>query len=154
VFRRGGHLWRGVQEQNPDKIIRFVKIDVNPKTIGTLKGNNLKYLKTLNIHDFDVIDLDAYGIPFAQCEILFTRRYAGIVHVTVIQSGMGQLPKGMLYVLGYPSKMTSKCPSLFNHDGIQKFLDYLSIRGVSEIEYFWYGRKFYGVFSLTSTTYK
>ena len=50
-------------------------IDVKQKNIIYMKGDNIKYLMSLNINKYDVIDLDAYGIPFKQLEVLFSKKY-------------------------------------------------------------------------------
>ncbi len=149
-FAGTGEIWGAVQREHPEKEITVIKIDTQPKTPGTLKGNNLKYLQTLDIHQFDIIDLDAYGTPFPQCEIIFQRGFSGIVHVTSIQCGPGggAQPDKMLALLGFPKPMLKKCPTLFSQKPVEKFLSYLAIRGVTEIEYFRFDRKFYGTFRL------
>ena len=82
---------------------------------------------------FDLIDLDAYGVPFEQLERIFREARGEIgVHVTFIQSVFGMLPAGFLARLGYPPPMVRKCPALFTRNGQRKMLNYLALNGVRE----------------------
>jgi hypothetical protein len=112
-----------------------------------LPGDNLKYLKSIKL-DYDIVDLDAYGIPFKQLEILFKRNYIGTIIVTAIQSGMGVLPKGMLHKLGYQQSMVDKIPTLFSRNGIEKLKNYLYLYGVKQITGYFINRKNYFYFTI------
>lgn len=107
----------------------------------------MKYLQTLDLSAFDVIDLDAYGIPFGQLEILFTRHYHGKVFVTFIQNVYGMLPLDFLQMLGYSHIMVLKCPTLFTRNGFQKFCDYLALHSIEILYFYEVAKKYYGVFS-------
>lgn len=77
----------------------------------------------------DIIDLDVYGIPFEQLEIIFDKKHKGIVFFTFILSGMGKANNGLLEHLGFTKDMINKTPALFNSNGFDKFCSYLSVRG-------------------------
>ena len=111
-----------------------------------LCGDNVKFLKMMDLSKYHIIDLDAYGIPFAQLEVIFQKRYKGIVHVTAIQTGTGKLPNGLLEKLGYTKKMIEKISTLFNADGFGKLKKYLYLRGVKQITGYQVGRKNYFYF--------
>jgi len=140
-------LWNKIKNLAGSKTINVVSIDKRPfETV--LRGDNRKYLKGMNLDTFDVIDLDAYGVPFDQLECIFEKHYEGTVIVTFIQSIYGELPKKLLCKLGYTLKMIKKCPTLFNKDGLRKFEEYLALNGVRKIRIITINRKNYLSFGI------
>jgi hypothetical protein len=98
-----------------------------------LQGDNTKY--DLDYDQFDVIDLDAYGVPFTQIEQIMKRtRKELIIFVTFIQSQWGVLPRGLLKALGYTPAMIKKIPTMFNRNGQQKLLQYLGSHGIKSVK--------------------
>lgn len=148
-FAGTGKLWNEVKRQT-DKNISIIQIDEKETQNIDLVGDNVKYLKSLDLSKFDIIDLDAYGTPFAQLEIIFNKKYKGIVIVTVILKIMGGLHHKMLNELGYTNKMIKKCKSLFYKNGIEKVKKYLFNKGVTGIKgYFITTEHNYFYFNLT-----
>jgi len=144
-----GRIWNWIKKECPGKNIKVLAIEKEQgKNKLALVGDNLKYLSTIDLSKFDIIDLDAYGIPFDQIEILYTRGYHGIVFVTAIQSMMGALPKKMLLRLGYTEKMIEKIPSIFNKNGIGKLKNILYLYGCQYISGYFIDRKNYFMFNL------
>lgn len=134
-FSGHGTVWSGVKEYSTKKI-KTLQIDTRSDKSGVyLKGNNIKFLKTIDLSKFDIVDLDAYGVPFPQLEILFDRKYKGIIHCTFIQSNQGRLNHMLLNELGYSNEMIKKCPTLFSKNGFEKFCKYLRKRGISKINF-------------------
>lgn len=147
-FAGSGLIWDEVKNRTY-KEIKVVSIEKEPgKNKKALAGSNLKYLNVLTLNQFDIIDLDAYGIPYAQLSIIFKKQYKGIIHVTAIQSGMGQLPKGMIAELGYSENMLKKISSIFNRKGIDKLKNYLYLHGIQSIEGYFIDRKNYFYFKI------
>jgi hypothetical protein len=147
-FSGTGSIWNEVKKSTK-KNIQVLSIEKESgKNSVALVGSNLKYLNILELSKFDIIDLDAYGIPYPQLNILFKRKYKGIVHVTAIQSGMGQLPKGMIKELGYTEQMIKKIHSIFNTKGVEKLKNYLYLHGINNIEGYFINRKNYFYFKL------
>lgn len=147
-FAGTGKLWDYVKKSTNINI-NIIGIEKEyRKNKMTLIGDNRKYLKTIDLKNFDIIDLDSYGIPFDQLEILFERNYKGIIIVTAIQSIFGTLPDKMLYKLGYTDRMIKKIPTLFYRDGFAKLKNYLYINGIKKIEGYFIGRKNYFYFNL------
>lgn len=141
-----GFIWSEVK-LHTKKEIKVLRIDQKPGKRGVyLKGENMKYLRNMDFSGFDIVDLDAYGIPFNQMELVFEKNYKGYVHVTAIQSVMGALPHGLLEANGFPSRMYKKCPILFSKHGLRKIENYLQGKGVKKItgffienkNYFWF----------------
>ena len=119
-----GFIWNEVKKLTSLNI-NVTSIDSrDDKTKPYLKGDNVKFIKALNLDNYDVIDLDSYGIPFQQLEIIFKKKFKGIVHVTFIQSVMGRLNNNLLLSLGYTKEMIKKCPTLFSKNGYEKFKHY------------------------------
>ena len=128
-------IWRKVATDLPDLTINLTRIETKKDAKGVyLRGDNIKFLKNMVVSDYDCIDLDAYGIPYRQLQILFDKQYKGIVFITFIQSTHGRLNKGMLEELGYPAKMVDKIPTLFCTNGLHKFTQYLALHGVTRIQ--------------------
>ena len=120
-FAGDGLIWKEVKRITK-RNIKILRIDQKDDKKGIyLKGDNLKFLQSIDLDRFDIVDLDAYGSPFTQLlEIIHAKQFKGIVHCTFIQSMFGALNKRMLFDLGYTKAMIEKIPSLFNKGGIQK----------------------------------
>lgn len=118
------------------------------KRPGCLHGDNRKWLQSLDLSAFNVIDLDAYGIPFAQAAIIFKRQYVGTVFFTFIQSEFGKLPAGLLDANGITAAMRRKCQTLYNAIGWRLWLDWLGNNGVTRVHLYQRQRKYYGSFVL------
>ena len=54
-----------------------------------------------------------------------------------------ELPKKLLYRLGYTKAMIDKCPTLFDKNGLKKFEEYLALNGVRKIKLITESRKHY-----------
>jgi len=146
----GGHgvVWKEVAAQTKRMDIYRLGID-KEKRPGCIHGDNRKWLKGITLSLFDVIDLDAYGVPFDQVEILFKRKFKGIVFFTFIQSVLGMIPSTLIRVSGISHKVQSMAPTLFGQIGWQLWLDWLANNGVKRVYHMSNNRKHYGVFELT-----
>ena len=130
-FAGRSRIWKEIKKKS-NRNINVVGID-RISYGSTLKGDNVKYLKGMDLDKYDIIDLDAYGVPFRQLEIIFKKKYKGILFITFVQSIFGRLPVRMLEKIGYTRNMIKKCPTLFNRNGIEKFKQYLAINGIKRI---------------------
>jgi len=143
IYSGDGLIWNAVKSRT-NKKITVLRIDRKLDKKGVyLKGDNLKYLDSIDLDQFDVIDVDAYVIPFKQLKNILERNYKGVVFITYIQSMFGALPKEMLMQLGFSSAMIKKIPSIFNQKGLQKLFDWLSIKGIKKVKYYDLNRKNY-----------
>ena len=148
AFAGEGKIWDKVKNLT-DKKINILKIDIKNNKKGVyLVGDSNKFMPLFTFENYDIIDLDAYGVPFFHLETIFRREFKGIVHVTFIQSGMGKLPNKMLNRLGYTKEMINKIPTLFNRDGLGKMQQYLSLNGVKKIIGYFIDRKNYFYFKI------
>lgn len=142
-----GVIWKAVQELT-GRHITTVPIDIKEDTGFRLPGDNRAYLDTIDLTPFDVVDLDAYGVPYEQLKILFAREYAGAVFVTFIQSMYGQMPLGLLEEVGFSKDMVKQIPTLFSKNAWGFFLEWLALRGVEKINVRSHNRKHYLYFNL------
>lgn len=133
-FAGTGRVWKAVKRRIPDREIKILGME--KRNIGfNLPGDNLAWLAEIDLSRFNVIDLDAYGIPYDQLKILFDRGYHGVVYVTFIQTGFGQMNFDMLEAIGFPRSMIKKCPSIFQRRGWEYILEWLALRGVKKVYY-------------------
>lgn len=146
AFAGDGKIWEEVK-RHTDKVILILKIDKKDDKRGVyLKGDNLKFLRSFDFQEFDVIDLDAYGSPFKQLQIVFEAGYSGIVHCTYIQTGMGRLDNSLLEAAGYSKEMIKKCPTMFCKDAMRLMENYLHQYGIRQITGYFLQRKNYFYF--------
>lgn len=132
LFGGEGILWNEVKKQTGKKI-EILSIDKNKYKRLQLQGDNIKFIDSIDLSIFNVIDIDAWGSPYKQLDTILKRKYSGIIHCTFIQTMMGKLSTDMLLSLGYTKAMIDKIPSIFNKNGIDKFKQYLANKGVKEI---------------------
>lgn len=146
-YAGSGRIWRGVKRRT-GREIRVLAMD--KKNVGYhLPGDNSAWLESLDLSVFNIIDLDAYGVPYDQLKIIFNRGYRGIIFVTFIQSLWGIMPKGMLIDVGFSNEQIEKAPTLCNHRGWQYFMEWLSLHGVQKIYHRSHTRKHYFCFTLS-----
>jgi tRNA G26 N,N-dimethylase Trm1 len=148
-FGGEGVLWKEVAKRT-NKTLNILSIDVKDysKKIN-LKGDNLKFIKNFDLYNYDIIDLDSYGSPSNQLEILKQKEYKGIVHCTFIQTIMGIVNKNILETYGYSKQMIDKCPTLFNKNGVDKLIQFIAIKfNVSDITICSHNNKNYFYFEI------
>lgn len=152
MYGAEGKIWSRIKNMTK-KEITVLRIEKERKEGKIyLKGDNLKFINTLSLENFDVIDIDAYGIPFMQLEIIFEKMKKTsrkvVVFVTIIQSQYGGLQKKLLEKIGYTRKMINKCPTLFYKNGFDKIKEYLAVNGIKRIKHRSSGNKHYICFKI------
>jgi len=148
-FGGGGLVWSAVSSSTGRNINRIsIEIKDDHGVGFHLPGNNMSFLPSMNIDKFDVIDLDAYGVPYDQLSVIFKRNYRGIVFVTFIQSVVGSLPRLMLVENGFTKEMIKNIPTLFFRNGWEYFKNFLALHGVGEVWHRHHHRKHYLGFML------
>lgn len=141
----GDHkMWEG------KPLERYYPVDKESYKNLSIQADNLKILKSLDLSKFNVIDLDAYGVPFKQLDIIFNSEFEGTIYFTFIQTMFGKLPNRLLFEFGYTPEMIRKTQTVFNKHGFGKFKNFLAKRGVKKIKYFnpEGTQKYYGVFTI------
>ncbi len=103
-YHEYGKIWNEIKRQFKHNI-KIVSIDKKPESNAVYKGDNIKYLKTIDLTKYDIIDLDAYGMPFFQLECIFKSNIKkAIIFYTCIFTVYGGLQRKLLYQLGYTKK--------------------------------------------------
>lgn len=140
-----GVIWTELKRRNPSRTIDVMQIEKEKgKNLRALCGDNTKFLTVLDLSKFNVIDLDAYGIPAKQIEIVSNSSFSGYVVVTAIQSMQGGVPKEILRANGITDEMLAKIKSIFNTQCIKYLKNFLYLCGVKKIRgYFLPERKNY-----------
>jgi hypothetical protein len=146
-FAGKGLIWAAVKELTGRHIVTL-PIDTDKAVGFRLPGDNRAYLDTLDLDQFDAIDLDAYGIPYDQLKIVLERGYRGAVFVTFIQSIYGQMPVRLLQDVGFSKEMVDRTPTIFGDNGWSYFLEWLALQGVKQVVHRSHLRKHYLYFSL------
>lgn len=145
AFCGNSEIWKNI---NTDL---YIGINKEKTKKVNLKGDNRKYLSIMNLENYNIIDLDAYGIPFDQLELVFknkTLQSGTIIFFTFIQSIFGKMPIKLLKLYGYKSEMIKKIPTLFDKKGFEIFKWYLADRGINEVYYIQIDNKIYGMFKI------
>jgi hypothetical protein len=142
-----GLIWKNIVRLTGRKI-RRLPVDFRDGIGFHLPGNNLAYLTGgMNLDTFDVIDLDAYGIPYLQTKALFRRNYRGVVFATFCQSIMGRPPDQMLLDAGFSQEMIAQIPTIYGKIGWPLFKQFLASYGIRCIHHRHAERKHYLAFS-------
>lgn len=145
AFAGYGKVWEQVQFYRKDKQ-KFDVLSIERRRIERtpyLMGDNVKFLKTLDLASFDVIDLDDYGFPYEQLSVLFERQYKGVVFITFGATGGGNIHHGLLHELGFSDSMLSKIQTLFTRNPFARFCQYLSRHGIDAVDYISQGKIYY-----------
>lgn len=146
----GGHgvVWSCVARKT-GKIIDRVAIDNRTDLKDFhLHGDSIKVLAGIDITQFDVIDIDAYGVPCDEIKLVVESGFRGTIFVTAIQTMNGCLPFVMLESLGFPREILKKAPSIPARHGWSLFRQWLALIGVEKITHRSKGRKHYLCFRI------
>ena len=131
------------------KQISILSIDKNEYKKANLKGDNLKFLKGLDLSKYDIVDLDSWGSPSNQLEILALKNYKGVVHCTFIQTMQGRISNNILETYGYSKSMIKKCPTLFCKNALLKIMYFIYVKfGVTKIFLYKHNMKNYFSFQI------
>ena len=136
AFTSDGLIWNALVKMNPSKTFEIARIDRERNKKGFyVRGENIRFLRSTDLDVYDVIDLDHYGVPFHQLEILFDHKYTSPVSVFVTLNLVGIKPLHipMLLLIGYSRKMIDISRYLCSKNTEQKIFAYLNLRGVSEV---------------------
>ena len=136
-------LWNAIQDERPN--IKFDIDRIEKRTMDGIymRGDTRKYLPTIDLTKYDIIDLASYGQPIDQLAMILQRSKGRHIFITFIQSDMGQLSYRMLKELGYTYGMIQKCPLLFSKDGHQKFFQWLALHSIDKVNYILKKNKLY-----------
>lgn len=111
-----GVIWKEVKKHRD--VTKYIAIEKERgKNIAALCGKNEKLLPILDLSEFNVIDLDAYGVPVEQFEAVMankTLQPGTAIFATCILSSMGTPPHELGKYIGFTGQVMSKAKYLFN----------------------------------------
>lgn len=135
VYHGTGAIWHNVNLHYQGKI-QVDGLDIEDKNSFALIGDNEKVLPVLDMSKYDVIDVDAYGVPFTVLREIFTASDVdALIFYTFCQTHLRMMPKGLLAEIGISESMFDKCPSFVSKHGHDKFLSWLALYGIEHVEY-------------------
>lgn len=150
AYAGDGIVWSKVKEK-ADKEIQVLKVEKKGQKKGFyLQGENEKFISLFDFSHFDIIDLDAYGIPYDQLKVVFEKEFKGFVIVTLIRTHYGRIPSELIKTSGITDAMIKKIPSLFSKGELSdKIIDnFLYLGGAKELIGYFLDRKHYFYFKL------
>jgi hypothetical protein len=125
-FGGRGILWKAVKSKlAKKKYIEVVSIDRKAEDGVSFVSDNREVLENEDLKGYDIVDLDSYGVPYAQMKILSEKEFMGIVVGTLILKVVGQLPKALCIELGFTEKTFRTVPILCSKRGWEKWLRWL-----------------------------
>lgn len=103
AFAGEGKVWARIQKELPDLNIDYLGIDKKKYSRpDVIMGDNLKVMRGMDLNRFDLIDLDAYGFPWEQLQVVSFGAPDVPVASTAIGVTLGPLPYGVLKEAGIP----------------------------------------------------
>jgi len=142
MFAGNGIMWRSIQQDRNDKI-NVLSIDSKTARKNVLIGDNRKFLARLDLSQFNVIDVDAYGFPWLQLRHVLLSDFIGHIYLTWIASGLSRLPTAFLIDFGYTDKMIKSAPILLSKNPLEKLKKVLPKYGIYSIDHITIRRKNY-----------
>lgn len=100
-----------------------------------LWADNRKIIPSMDLSQFNVIDVDSYGIPFEQIEMIFENpslQPGTMIIYTAITNGVSTLSKKCQEMYGI-QKMYKKCKTAFNKKALDYFHGMLYKYGVRHV---------------------
>lgn len=118
-------IWKKIEDLTGKKV-EYTGIEKERgKNYKCICGDNLKVLSSLELNKFDVIDIDAYGVPAKQIKMISEQGYKGIIFFTAIVVCLGNQPNDILLASGLSIKAIRKCRTIFAKQFRHIFLWYL-----------------------------
>lgn len=138
AYAGSGSIWKHIGKKRG--IARYTAIEKekgkNPRAICL---DNSKILPRLDLSDYNVIDLDAYGIPSSQLISILENRTLKpqtAVYVTCITYAQGTIPHEIAKYINCTPTMFQKCRGLFKDSIFDAIKALLFKHGIKEISYY------------------
>jgi hypothetical protein len=124
-------LW-GIVENKLNIKTNRITIDADSNFKPDIHCDSLKWIKDNDIDSFDIIDLDSWGSPVKHLDIIFKKKYKGVIIATYC-SPVNLNPDKIL-AENYYNKIygSTKKVSILNKDIGIMFKNYLAINGIKE----------------------
>ena len=147
-FAGEGILWNEVKKRTK-KQLKILSIDKNNYQKISLKGDNIRFLKSLDLTKYQIIDLDAWGCPANQLQVLFEKKYKGIVICSFVQPKLRAINKIVQLNSGYTNKMIKEASFLCRKNGLEQMLFFIKTKfKVNKVKIANYKQKYYFYFTI------
>lgn len=150
-YHGNGVIWGKIKAKRQIKVTGIEK--ERGKGSIALYGECEKIIPRLDLSVYDIIDCDAWGIPYKSIKALFknnTLKKGTVVFYTFIQASLGRAPDELYEYIGIKKAMIEKCPTLFMNTAFESFQEFLRRNKVTCIYDSFYqdgtSRKHYGYF--------
>jgi hypothetical protein len=135
-------LWSIIEKKIGVKTNRLT-IDADANFKPDIVSDSLRWIKENDLSSFDIIDLDSWGSPVKHLEVLFNKKYKGLI-ITTYCSPVSLNPDKILASNYFKNIYGStKRVSILNKDVGNMFKDYLVTNGVNEYKGFVSAKKIY-----------
>ena len=121
AYAGAGRLWRAVSRHYPGHL-ELLGVDMR-RFRTAIKADNRRVLASIDLDRFDLIDLDAYGLPAEQAQIIASHGYRKPIVWTCIQKMFAVMPAAVTDAEGIPREWRDLCPTLFSEfyvDGLAR----------------------------------
>jgi len=127
-----GIIWKEIKKAE-QKDISVFSIDRVGKYRADWVGNNINFLRTKDLSQFNIIDLDAWGSPVKQIEVLLKRKYTGYVVVTFISTIAINPDSSLCKSYGLSHEIVKESPAIVGGKIFKMFFDFLAKNRIKEI---------------------
>ena len=147
LFAGENKLWKTFECE------KYYGVEMKKGKGKNVNADNLRIIPSLDLSKFNVIDLDSYGIPFNQIELLYknpTLQKGTVIIYTAITNKMSALTEGAKKMANI-QEIYTKCRTLFNGMALELFYGRLYQLGVVEVTEYMTKEKFekhYGFFTI------
>jgi len=129
AYAGDGEIWRWVTRWRPDVEVTSIEKDPS-RGKGAIRADNRRVLKAMDLTQFSVLDLDAWGQPTDQLAIAHDRGFDGVVFWTFIAT----YPRGshlLLDAAAIPRAWSQIAPTtMFGQGGVfDLWVQFLAVRG-------------------------
>jgi hypothetical protein len=132
-YHGNGCIWNDISARH--KVIVFGIEKEKGKGTGSIYGYAEKVIPSLNLGQFKIIDLDAYGSPYQALKQVFnnkTLKKGTFIFYTHIMTGMGVTHKEVLSYIGITQKMQKHCRTIFKSLSFIAFKEYIRQNGIEK----------------------
>lgn len=152
AFHGKGVMWKEISKLT-DKTLHIDGIEIERgKSETAMEGNNLKIMPTLDLSDYDLIDLDAYGSPIPQLDIVFKQNPKGCIIVYTFILTMHGGGSKLMRMMGLTDEMQKKSPTACKRKLSIALYNYLAYNKINEVNEIFVkrssSRKWYGWFRI------
>jgi len=152
-YHGNGIIWDKIKKSKNIEVLGIEK--ERGKGSIALYGECEKVIPRLNLSEYNIIDCDAWGIPYGCLKAIFgnkTLKKGTVIYYTFIQASLGRGPNELYEYIGIKQSMIKKCPTLFTDIVFECFMEYLRRKGITCIYDSYYkdgtSRKHYGYFTV------